>query len=103
MFFIVSEMHFNFSLKLILLPASAFHLDQSKILSFGKDLTVFKTIKCFYNPGKEALKINSLAKEKISPFPTMFSTLFKSNFNIIISFILQSSNAFNLDWVSRAP
>ena len=32
-----------------------------------------------------------------SPFPTMFSTLLKTNFNIWVTFILSSVNAFNLD------
>ena len=32
-----------------------------------------------------------------SPFPTMFSTLPKSNFNFWVTFILSSANAFNLD------
>ena len=32
-----------------------------------------------------------------SAFPTMFSTLFKWNFNFSVTFILTSANAFNLD------
>ena len=32
-----------------------------------------------------------------SPFPTMFSTLLKTNFNFLITFILLSASSFNLD------
>ena len=33
----------------------------------------------------------------IFSFPTMFSTLPKTNFNLLVTFILSSANAFNLD------
>ena len=33
----------------------------------------------------------------VSPFPTMFSTLSKPNFNFSHTFILSSADAFNLD------
>ena len=36
-------------------------------------------------------------KPTIFPFPTMFSTLPKTIFNFFVTFILSSTNAFNLD------
>ena len=40
MFSTLSKTNFNFSARFILSSASAFNLDQSKILSFGKELNI---------------------------------------------------------------
>ena len=42
---------------------------------------------------KEKMMVTS-----IFPFPTMFSTLHKTNFKFSVTFIFQSAYAFNLDW-----
>ena len=42
-------------------------------------------------------KEKMLEKPAFSPFPTMFSTLPKPNFNFSFTFILLSANALNLD------
>ena len=41
---------------------------------------------------KEELLVTS-----ISSFPTVFSTILKTNFNFSVTFILSSTSAFNLD------
>ena len=41
MFSILSETNFNFLVTFIMLSAKTFNLDQLKILSFGKGLSVF--------------------------------------------------------------
>ena len=70
---------------------------------FGKGLTLYHTIKRQFNdPVKEAFWKHCRKRRKcwepaFSPFPTMFSTLSKTNFNFSPAFILSSANAFNLD------
>ena len=69
---------------------------------FGKGLTLYHAILDFYDPKKEAFwnivgKEYNAGKPAFS-FSIMFSTLSKSNLNLIISFILIYANAFNLDW-----
>ena len=39
-----------------------------------------------------------LLVQAISPFPTIFSTLSKTEIIIFVTFNLSSANAFNLDW-----
>ena len=38
-----------------------------------------------------------------SPFPTMFSTLPKTNFNFSFTFVLSSANTFNLEQPKKIP
>ena len=56
----------------------------------------------FDGSGKEDLKTlrerEKLLVQAISPFPTMFSTLSKTEIISFITFNLLSANAFNLDW-----
>ena len=40
---------------------------------------------------------NIVGKGAFSPFPTMFSTLQRSNFNFLDIFVLSSADPFNLD------
>ena len=64
-------------------------------------LTLYHTIPTFSHPEKEAFWKHCGEKERINQhfllFPTMFSTLPKSNFNFWFTFILSSANAFNFD------
>ena len=45
--------NFNFSVTSILSSANAFNLDQSEILSFVKELTLYHKIPTFNEPGNE--------------------------------------------------
>ena len=65
-------------------------------------LTLYHTITTFNNHKKEAFqkhcgKRRKCRKPAFSPFPTMFSTHPKTNFNFSVAFNLSSANAFNLD------
>ena len=46
----------------------------------------------------EKEKKEKLLVQAISPFPTMFSTLSKTEIIIFVTFNLSSANAFNLVW-----
>ena len=65
-------------------------------------LTLYQTIQTFNDPEKEDVwkysgKRRKCWKPAFSPFPTMFSTLPKTIFNFSVTFILSSTNVFNLD------
>ena len=51
----------------------------------------------FKEPFENIVGKGENAVTSISPFPTMFSSLPKTNFNFSVTFILLSANAFNLD------
>ena len=70
--------------------------------TFGPVLTLYHTIPTFNDPGNEAFWKHCRKRRKcwwpaFSPFPTMFSTLPKRNFNFSVAFILLSARSFNLD------
>ena len=64
-------------------------------------LTLYLTIPTFNDPEKEGLENRGKTRKcwlpAFSPFPTIISTLPKTNFNFSVTFILSSPNAFNLD------
>ena len=64
-------------------------------------LTLYHTIPTFNNPEKEGLenrgKMRKCWLPAFSPFPTIISTLAKTNFNFSVTFSLSTPNAFNLD------
>ena len=67
-----------------------------------KDFTLYHTIRTFNYPVKRRLRKHCGKRRKcclpaFSPFPTMFSSLSRTNFRFFISFILLSANTFNLD------
>ena len=71
-------------------------------MSYEDALTHYHTIPSFDAPEKEAFRKHCGKRRKcwrpaFSPFPTMFSTLHKTNFKLSFTFILSSANAFNLD------
>ena len=77
-------------------------MDNSKILFCNKGLTLYHTISTFNNPkekhfGKYCGKRRKCLLPAFSPFPTMFSTLSKTEIIILATFNLLSANAFNLD------
>ena len=64
--------------------------------------TLYHTIMTFSNPKTEGFRKHCGKRRKcwkpaFSPFPTMFPTFPKTNFNFSFTFILSSANAFNLD------
>ena len=59
-------------------------------------ITHYHTIQNFNDPVKTLLEKEKMLLTTFSPFPTMFTTLFKSRFNFKVTFILSSANAFNL-------
>ena len=64
--------------------------------------TLYHTIPIFNDPEEEDFwkhcgKRRRCCKPAFSPFPTMFSTLHKTNFSFKVIFILLSANALNLD------
>ena len=68
-------------------------------------LTLYHTILTFNDPEKEGLE-NRGKKTKcclpaFSRFPTIISTLEKTNVNFSVTFILSSANAFNLDKLKK--
>ena len=68
-----------------------FNLPMNKSQLFTKQSRLLKT------QGKKPCE-NIVGKGAFSSFPTMFSTLSKTKINILVTFILSSANAFNLDW-----
>ena len=64
-------------------------------VSSDNALTLYHIIPTFNDPGKKPFQ-NMVGKGE-NAFPTMFSTLPKTNFNFSVMFILSSSIAFNLD------
>ena len=56
MFSIQRKANLIFPVTCILSSANAFNLDQSKILSFGKELTQYNIILTFHDPGKETFE-----------------------------------------------
>ena len=81
-------------------------LSDWKILKFViwekvKRLTLYHTIPPFNNPKEEGFGKHCGKRRKcwlpaFSPFPTMFSTLSKTEILILATFILLPANAFNL-------
>ena len=72
------------------------------VLHRQRTWTLYHTIRTFNNLEKEAFwkyckKRRKSCQPAFYPFPTMFSTLPKSNFNFWVTFILSSTNDFNLD------
>ena len=66
-------------------------------------LTRYDTIPGFNDLKKKSFenivgKGENAGNQHFSPFPTMFSTHSKTNFSLSATFILLSSNAFNLNW-----
>ena len=60
--------------------------------------TLYHTIRPFYEIETEAILKHCGKRRKCwQPFPTMFSTLPKPNFNFSFTFILSSANNFYLD------
>ena len=59
MFSILPISNFKFLESFILSSADAFNLDQSRILSFGKELSNYKTILCFNDPDAASENIMS--------------------------------------------
>ena len=59
-------------------------------------LTHSHTMPPFDVSGKEAYSKHCGKRRKFSPFPTMFSSLFKTEIIIYVTFILSYANAFNL-------
>ena len=66
--------------------------------------TLLHTIPTFNDTEKEGLenhgglrKRENAGYQHFSPFPTIISTIAKTNFNFSVTFILSSPNAFNLD------
>ena len=64
--------------------------------------TLYHAISTSNDSKKESLLKTLWEKEEMlepafSPFPTTFSAFPKTNFNISVTFILSSVNAFNLD------
>ena len=49
-------------------------------------------------PFENIVEKEKLLVQAISPFPTMFSTLSKTELIIFVTFKLSSANAFNLVW-----
>ena len=74
-----SQDNFWFWITFILLSANPFNLDWCKILSFGKELTLY-FINTHFDASitdsfwKHCGKRRNCSKRAISPFPTMFST-----------------------------
>ena len=103
LFSILPKSKFNFSFKFILSSANAFSLNQSKILSFGKELTLYQTILTFKDPKRRAFenivgKGENAGYQHFLFFPQcLFSVCPKSKFNFSFQFILSSANAFNLN------
>ena len=74
-----------------LFPKSVFH----SYREFSAIFTKSKIVICkLFQPGRV---FNWSFGKGFSPFPTMFSTCPKTNFNFSVTFILSSTNAFNLD------
>ena len=75
---------------------------------FAYILTLCHTIPTFNYPKKKNPLKNVLRKgenagnQHFFPFPTMFSTLPKTNFNFLVIFMLLSANAFNLDMYEKS-
>ena len=66
-------------------------------------LTLHHTIPTFADPGKETFSKNCWKRRKcwlqaFSSCPIMFSTFPKTNLTSLVTFILSSANALNLDW-----
>ena len=71
-------------------------------LNLHEALTLYRTIPTFNDPKIEAFWKNWGKRRKcwspaFSPFPTVFSSLTKTNSNFSAKFNLLSANAFNLD------
>ena len=111
----VSQTNFNFSAKFNLSSANAFNLDQSKYLSSGKELNPLPKLHFFVsciNPflnkplclcvcckslWKHCGKRRNCSWRAISPFPTVFSTLFEIFLTFSSELKLLSDNAFSLE------
>ena len=50
----IPRTNFNFSATFVLSSANTFNLNQSKNLSFGKELTLYHTIPTFNDPKEES-------------------------------------------------
>ena len=79
-------------------------LDLIKCLGimFWTRLTLYYTVTAFNNPEKESLRKHCGKRRKcwwpaFSPFSTMFSTHPLTNLACLVTFILSSANAFNLE------
>ena len=66
------------------------------------ELTLYHTILTFNDPRKKPLenivgKGENAGNQHFLLFPTLFSTLSKTNFKFLFTFILSPADAFNLD------
>ena len=73
------------------------------ILLSSKELTLYHTIPTFNHLEEGGFwkhfgKRRKCWLQAFSPFPKMFSTIPKANFNFLIASILSSSSSLNLDW-----
>ena len=81
-----------------------FYLFPQYFLCYLKILYPFTTQSRLSTPLEKKALENIVGKEENAGYqhfllsPTMFSTLPKPNFNSLLTFILSSANALNLDW-----
>ena len=100
--FYPSKTNFNFSATFNLSSANAFNLDQSKNLSFGKELTLSQTSPGFYVSAVQVLwkhcgKRRSCSLWAICPFPTVLSTRLDNFLPLSSNLELSSANCFSLE------
>ena len=79
-----------------------FNLDQSKLLSFGNELTHSHTMTHFDAPGKQAFRKHCVKRrncllQAISPFPPVFSNLLGNFLPILSNLKMSSANSFSLE------
>ena len=87
---------FNFPVTFILSSASAFNLDQSKNLLFGKGLTSLTIL--FNQPFENIMRQGENAENQhFLLFPTMCSTLSKAKITTLANSILSSANVSDSD------
>ena len=92
----------NFSITYTLPFVNTFTLNQFKILSFGKGLTLSQTNPGFYVSAvqvfrKHCGKRRNCSLRAISPFPTVFSTLLENFLPFSSNLKLSSANSFSLE------
>ena len=90
MFSTLYIINFSCSFTSILSSANALKLDQFKIFSFGKELTLSKTSPGFYTSPL-------CLQQAISSFPTVFSTSLENLLPFSSKLKLSSANSFSLE------
>ena len=104
MFSILIKIGFKISIVFILSSANASNLNRSQSLSFGKGSTHYHSMPYFdalkiymYSCRKHCEKRRNCLQHAISPFLTMFSTLYGTYFSFQMYFNMSSEICFNLN------